>query len=331
MLVAAVAVVLMSGAHSLPALLALALVTGVVYDGARPVLGAAITELVPDSQRRARLDAWRFGWIVCIGRAITGGVGGLLAGWFGVPMLFWINACAFAMFAAVAAYYMPTGSRPAALAATATQNSSYRQAFADRRLVLLFASSLATLMAIRSLYAAIPMLMDDRGLGASQFGWVQLASALAGIAVSPMLTPWLGRKVAARFQPRLDLMVAAGLWTTVSMGAAALAHTTFNFIVAAALSTPGEIAWLVIAAGVVHRIAPPAGGGRYHGIWSMAMAMASVIAPIVTSFSLTLGGHRLVAVGTLTVGLIGAGLCLPLARALGRTTSTPAVSAERAN
>ncbi len=338
MLVAATMLVLMAGAHSVPALLVGALVTGVVYDAPRPVLGAATAELIPDPQRRAKIDAWRFGWIVSIGRAVTGGVGGLLAGWSGVPVLFWINAIACAMLALLAACCLPGQVRRRSTVGTGsvagTGNVSYRQAVSDGRLVLLFASSLATLTAVRGLYATVPMLMADSGLDAGEFGWAQMANAAAGIGLTPVMTPWLGRQVAARVHPRLDILAVAGAWTALSMAGAALAHTTLGFIVATVMCTPGEIAWFVIAAGIVHRIAPPANGGCYHGIWSMTLAIASVVAPLMTSYSLTHGGHRLVAVVTVAVGFIGVALCLPLARALGQSTRahdhrTPSFSAIR--
>ncbi|WP_262490858.1 MFS transporter [Mycobacterium simiae] len=320
MLVAATVLVLMAEARSVPALLIGASVTGLVYDAPRPMLGAAIMQLVPDPRRRAKLDAWRFGWIVSIGRAITGGAGGLLAGWSGVPVLFGINAVACALLAVVAAGCIPAKAHrrwPAATAAVVEAAPvSYRQALSDRRLVLLVASSLATLTAVRGLYAAVPMLMSDSGLSASEFGWAQLANAVTGIGLTPVMSPWLGRKVAQRIHPRLDILAVAGAWSAVSMAAAALAHTTLGFTVATAICTPGEIAWFVIGAGVVHRIAPPANGGRYHGIWSMTLAIASVFAPIMASCSLTHGGHRLVAVATVAVGFIGAALCVPLAQAL---------------
>ncbi|MHA7651828.1 MFS transporter [Mycobacterium sp. ML4] len=320
MLVAATVLVLMAQASSVPALFIGAVITGIVYDAPRPVLGAAIAELVPDPARRAKLDAFRFGWVVSIGRAITGGVGGMLVGALGVPVLFFINAVGCFMFAVVAAGCVPGRGRRPARGTPKPRSLGYRRAFADTRLTLLFASSLATLIAVRGLYAAVPMLMADRGLGAGQFGWAQLANALAGLALTPVITPWVGRKVAARVQPRLDILALAGLWTTISMGWAAMAHTTFEFGLATAMSTPGELAWFVIAAGVVHRIAPPATGGRYHGIWSMSVAVASVIAPILASFSLVHGGHALVAVITVGAGALGAALCLPLARTLNRST-----------
>lgn len=42
--------------------------------------------------------------------------------------------------------------------------TGYRQAFSDKRLVLLFASGLATLTALMGFFSALPMLMRDCGL-----------------------------------------------------------------------------------------------------------------------------------------------------------------------
>lgn len=327
MLVAALVLILMAGARTVPALLIGALVTGLVYDAVRPALGAAIVQHVPDPVQRAKIDGWRFGWIVSAGRAITGGVGGVLVGWSGVPLLYWINGGACALFAVVAACCIPAGTnsapRPRPVwrkrwrnAGPKSASLNYRQAFGDRRLVLLFLSGLATLTAVRGLYATVPMLMTDRGLDAGQFGEAQLANALVGLILTPVLTPWLS-KVVGRANPRLDILAIASIWTAVCMGAVALARTPLTFIVATALCTPGEIACLVIGAGVVHQISPPGSAGRYHGASSMALAIASVIAPIMASTCLAQGGHQLVAFVTVTIGLIGAGLCLPLARALG--------------
>lgn len=327
MTVAAGVLIVMAGARTVPALLIGAFVTGVVYDAVRPALGAAIVQHVSDPVQRAKIDGWRFGWIVSAGRAITGGVGGVLVGWSGVPLLYWVNGGACALFAVVAACCISRGTDLATgpatgLARRKSGHLSYRQAFADRRLLLLFLSGLATLTAVRGLYATVPMLMADRGLDAGRFAEAQLANALTGLILTPLLTPCLS-KVVGRANPRLDILAVASVWTALCMGAVALARTPLAFIVATALCTPGEIACLVIAAGVVHQIAPPDGGGRYHGAWSMALAIASVIAPIMASSCLMHGGHQLVAFVTVTIGLIGAGLCLPLARALGYATHCP--------
>lgn len=321
MLVAAMVLVLMAHAHSVLALLVGAAVVGVVYDAPRPVLGATIADLVPDPQRRARVDAWRYSW-TNIGAAIAGAVGGLLAELVGTPVLYWVNGIACALFAVLAACCIPSlESRPAAKG-----GSGYLQALSDLRLVLLFVSSMATLTALMSFLAATPLLMAACGLGAGAYGWTMLANAVTVVILTPVMTPWLSKQV--EHNPRLDILAVSAVWTTMCMGAAALADTTLGFSLAAAATAPGEIAWFVVGAGLVHRIAPPEHRGRYHGIWSMALAAAAVISPILASYSLIHGGRLLVAVSTVTVGLIGAVLYLPLARVLACSDETPMMAEE---
>ncbi|MGV0716117.1 MFS transporter [Mycolicibacterium sp. XJ662] len=310
MLFAAVLLTLLAGAHSVLALLVGATLAGVVYDAPRPVVSAAITELIPDPEKRAKVDALRYGCVMNAGAAITGALGGLLADRIGTPTLYLINAAACAVLALVAlACIAPDVRRPAAL-----KKSTYRQAFSDPRLVLLLVSSVATLTALMGLYAAMPMLMTAAGLDVGSYGLAQLANALAVFLLTPLIAPWLSVRVASR--PRLDILAAAGLWATLCMAMASFAHTTAEFSVAAAACAPGEIAWFVVGASIVHRIAPPAQSGRYHGLWGMALAVAAVTAPVLASYSLGHGGPTLMAITVMVVGLTGAALCAPLAQAL---------------
>ncbi|WP_085096223.1 MFS transporter [Mycobacterium paraense] len=312
MLSAAVVLALLGGAHTAWASLFGAVLAGVVFDAPRPVLSEAIAELIPDSGDRAKVDAWRMGWTTNVGAAISGGVGGLLAEDIGIPALIWINAAACAVFAAIALSCLPTDAcRP-----LGASKMTYRQAFSDRRLTLLLASSVATLTASIGFFVALPMLMSARGLGAGTYGCAQLANACAVMALTPLLTLWLARKVAAR--PRLDMLAATAAWTTACLATAAVADSTLGFSLATAACAPGEIVWFVVAAGIVHRIAPPAHRGRYHGIWGMALALAAIAAPLLAASGLRHGGPSLVAVFILAVGLIGVALCIPLARVLAR-------------
>lgn len=315
MLFAAVALIGMASAHSVWILLCGAALVGLVYDAPRPVVGAAISELIPDPQRRAKVDGWRFGWVINGGAAVSGGLGGLLAGELGIPVLFWIDGMVCAVFSALVLCCLPRDvSRPA-------EHKGYRQAFRDRRLVLLLASGVATLTAVLGLYAAMPMLMIRHGLDAGAYGLAFMANALTVMTIAPLLTPWLSRRVAA--DPRLGIMAAAAVWTTACMSIGALSTTTMGFSLAAAACAPGEIAWFIVAIGIVHRIAPPARRGIYHGVWGTALAIAAVCSPILASVSLELGGAPLVAATTLAAGLAGAALSLKLTPIIAKPTDVP--------
>jgi MFS family permease len=312
MLFAGAALIGMASAHSMWLLLCGAAVAGLVYDAPRPVIGAAISELIPDPEQRAKVDGWRFGWVINGGAALSGGLGGLLASGLGVPVLFCIDGVVCAGFGVLVSCCLPRDAR------RPVTKKVYRRAFSDTRLVLLLASSVATLTALVGLYAAMPMLMMSHGLGAGAYGLACMANASAVMALAPLITPWLSRRVAA--YPKVDIMAAAAVWTTLCMAIGVLSTTTLGFVAAAAACAPGEIAWYIIAVGLVHRIAPPALRGSYHGIWGSALAIAAVCSPILASLSVELGGAPLVAATTLAAGLAGAGLSLALTHHLAHST-----------
>ena len=308
MLWAAVMLAFLAGAPQLPSMVIAAALSGLVFDAANPVIGAAIAELIPDSARRAKVDGWRYGW-ANIGFAASGAIGAVLADWLGTEVLFVINAAACGAFA-VAVGFLPWGAPRQAK----SEKLGYWPVFRDHRLVLLLVSSLATMTAFMGFYSAMPMLMSASGLGVSAFGWVRLSNALAVIVLTPFITKRVGQRIMAG--PRLDLLAAASVWMAVVMGALAVVHTTVGFCVIGAALGPGEIVWFVVGTGIVHRIAPDSYRGRYYGIWSMAVAIAAVVAPVLASCSLTHGGWPVAAAATAVVGLLGAAVCLPLARAL---------------
>lgn len=314
MAVAAAVLMLIAEAHRVPVLLLAAMIAGLACDTPRLVLGAAITALISDPRQRARLDTWRYGWVLNIGAAIAGGVGGLLAEWMGTSLLYWINGIVCATFAVVTACCIPAGWYHAATPVTAHAGGDYRQVFADKRLVLLVASGLATLTVLMGIFAVVPMLMRASGLGAGAYGWVQVANGVAVVALTPLTTTWLSKQLAVG--PRLDMLAVAGVWVTLCMGAAGFAHTTAGFSAAVAACSPGEIVWFVVSAGIVRRITPPASSGRYQGVWSMTTAAAAVTAPILASCSLVHGWRQLMVGATVTAGLLGTAMCAPLARVL---------------
>ncbi|POY02366.1 hypothetical protein C3469_11505 [Mycobacterium kansasii] len=314
MAVAAAVLMLIAAAHSVPVLSVAAMIAGLTCDTPRLVLGSAITALIADPRHRARLDTWRYGWVLNIGAAIAGAVGGLVAEWMGTSLLYWINGIVYATFAVMTVRCIPAGRYRAATPVTAHDRGDYRQIFADKRLVLLVASGWATLTVLMGIFAVVPMLMNASGLGTGAYGWVQVVNGVAVAALTPLMTPWLSKQLAVG--PRLDMLAVAGVWVTLCMGVAGIAHTTAGFSAAVAACSPGEIVWFVVSAGIVHRITQPASSGRYQGVWSMTTAAAALTAPILAACSLAHGGRLLMVGATVTAGLLGTALCAPLARAL---------------
>ncbi|MFJ6437837.1 MFS transporter [Streptomyces sp. NPDC091416] len=311
MTTAAVCLPLMAQAQDFAAVCAGALIAGTVYDAPRPVVSAVIADLITEDAQRAAVNGWRYG-AVNIGAALTGAVGGLLASHLGFQALFWINALACAVCAAIVQRHLSSDT-PNATSSDPGAPPFTGYVLRDARLWLLWAASIATLTCAAGMFSALPMLMEHDGLAASAYGWTQVANALAVIALTPLLTPWLSHRCGGQ-RPMLGTFAASALLLGVGMGSAGLADTTLGYSIAVAAAVPGEIVFFIAASDILNRISPHQARGLYAGIWGSSLAIAVIIAPVLAAVSLTQGGDSLTALTTLSAGALGAVLCLPLIR-----------------
>ena len=317
MLLAAVAFPLLAEATGPVAVGGAAVVAGAVYDASRPVATALVSDQVPDAGARARITGWRH-FATNVGAAVTGAVGGLLADRAGVPVLFWINGAACALFA-LAVLWVMDADRPRRGEA-GSGRGMYRQASGDVRLWLLWLVSLAALVPAVGLFSIMPLLMQANGLPVTAYGWTQVASAAAVLIISAPLNGWLGRR--ASHSTMVGLLGASALVLGAGIGSAGLAHSTLEYTVAAVCAVPGEVALFVAGNSILDRIAPAHGRGLYAGIWGSTLAAAVICAPALAGWSLSHGGPGLVGLTTLSCGVLGAAACLPLGLLL-RRARTP--------
>ncbi|MET9934798.1 MFS transporter, partial [Streptomyces sp. NPDC006324] len=312
MSVAAVVLPLLAHLGSTFAVLVTAVIAGAVYDAPRPIVSASITELIPSEEGRARINGWRH-FAVNIAAAFTGFAGGMLAGVVGVAPLIWANAIACASFVLIALRYLDA-DRPGPRAATA--RAEYRAALGDIRLWLLILASLAALVCAAGMFCALPLLMTDDGLSATAYGWTQLTNVAAVVTLSPLLTPWLSRRAAAA--PMFLPFAASALILGAGMAIAGLASTTIGYSLAVALLVPGEIIIFIAAGNLLDHLAPADARGLYAGIWGSTLAIAVILAPLLTGWALDQGGDILAAAAAFVSGLLGATLTFPLAALMHR-------------
>lgn len=315
---------LLAGAHTPGAVAVTAFLAGAVYDASRPVFSATIADTFPDDGARASVNAWRH-FAVNVGAAAAGTAGGLLAGPLGITTLIWINAAMCALFGVLSWLVLPPDRRTTPGQSAPARH--YRSALGDTRLWLLLAASLAALTCVACLFSTLPMLMTSKGLSAADYGLTQTANAVAVLVLSPLLNRRL-TALASRPTPMTGLLAFSSLLLGTSMGAAGLASTTWEYSLTAALAVPGEILAFVAAGDILNRISPPHARGLYAGAWGTTLAGAIILAPSLAAWSLSLGGTAAAATATLTVGVLGALLCWPLARST-TAPSGPARPARR--
>ncbi|MFG2895256.1 MFS transporter [Streptomyces sp. NPDC048248] len=321
MVTAAATLALLAEVDSVPAVFAVSALAGACYDSPRPVVSALIADTVPDEGGRAAVAGFRH-FTTNVAAALTGALGGMLAGAIGVRALIAINAAACLLFAVLALRYLDSG-RPAPL--PTTEHPPYRVALRDARLWVLWLASIAALICVVGLFSTLPMLMSARGLSATAYGWTQAANAAVVVLLAPVVTPWLSRRARRTGRPLLGPFAIGSLVLGAGMGAAGLATSTDGFALAVALAVPGELVVFIAANNVLNWITPGGARGLYAGIWGTTLAGAVILAPLLGTWSLAHGGARLVAVTTLATGLVGAALCWPL-RALIRRSPCSADS-----
>lgn len=307
MLLATISLPLLAQAHTESSVLAASLVVGAVYDAPRPIVSAVIADLIPTDAGRAGVNMWRM-WATNVGAALTGAAGGLLAGSSGIAVLFWINAGACLVFALLARLFMSPDTRARRPAEPLAGRGAW---LADSRLWLLSLASVCALTCTSGMFSSLPMLMSRDGLDARAYGLTQVANSAGVIVIAPLLKPWLERR-GARAEPMVGLLAGSSLILGFGMGATGLAETTLGYSVATVVAVPGELGLIVATADILNRISPPALRGLYAGIWGTTMAIAVVVAPLLTSWSLSAGGSLLVAATTMGAGLAGAVICVPL-------------------
>ncbi|WP_228982214.1 MFS transporter [Streptomyces sp. DH12] len=306
MSVAAMVLPLLAHLASTPAIFISTVIAGAVYDAPRPIVSASIAALISAEEERARINGWRH-FAVNVSAALTGFAGGMLAGSIGVTPLIWTNAVACAGFALLAWRYLDADQPHPRIA---TARAEYRAALGDVRLWLLTLASLAALVCAAGMFCALPLLMTDDGLSATAYGWTQLANFAAVVTLSPVLTPWLSRRAATA--PMLAEFAASSLILGAGMTVAGLASTTIGYSLAVVLLVPGEIIIFIAAGNLLDHVAPAEARGLYAGIWGSTLALAVILAPLLTGWALDQGGGLLTAVASLAAGLLGATLILPL-------------------
>lgn len=318
MLIAAVDLPLLAAAPNLPILLATTIVAGSVFDAPRPLLSAALADLVDDDRVRASINAWRH-FAINVGAAAVGAGGGLLAAHTGIPALVCANGVVCAAVALLSWRWVDDGSArlPKALVEASRGVHPLRvgDALRDVRLQLLSMATLAALTCASAIFSALPLLMTRQGLSAADYGYTQVANAVAVLLLSPLLNRQLARR-AAGGRPMTGVLPAGSAILGLTMGAAGLAENTVDFAVPAAAAVPGEILVFVAAGDLLVRISPIHGRGLYAGVWGTTLAGGAIVAPLLTSASLSLGGGTCAAAALALSGLIGAALCLPLASSL---------------
>ena len=294
---AAVALVGVGLATSLPALCVTVLVYGLCLDLFRPAVQAAVADLVPERDR-PRAYALNF-WAVNLGFAVAVPLGGVLAA-HGYWTLFLLDAATSLAFALIILRRVPE-TRP--VRAASDDPGSLREVLRDRLLLALVACVVLHATVYLQAFTTLPIVVDGDGLGSAGFGLVLGLNGVLIIALQPLLLGVLATRQRGR------LLLVSSVLQGAGFAGHGLADTLPGHLAAVAVWTLGEVLQAGLLSSVVAQLAPPHLRGRYLGVFGFSFGLASLLAPLLGTQVLERFGQGALWGGCLVGGVLaGVGL-----------------------
>ncbi|WP_242608871.1 MDR family MFS transporter [Actinomadura formosensis] len=296
-------------AQGFAAIVAAALLLGVLLDMYRPAAQAMVADVISPADR-PRAFGLLF-WAVNLGWAVAMVLGGALAQ-EGFLWLFWIDALTCAGFGILVWRAVPeTRSRDA----RAGDSGGFGRVLRDRVMVCYVLITLVYTFVLMQGMTTMPLAMKEDGLGPRAYGLAIGANGVLIIIVQPLVNAWLTRR-------DHSLVLAAGFALVgIGYGLTSLASTVAAYTATILVWTLGEIAAAAVLQAVVADLAPAGLRGRYGGLYGMAWSGGFLLAP--------LGGTQLLGSGgAITLWLTCAGLAFTAAAA--QLALAPAIRRRRA-
>jgi MFS family permease len=257
---------------------AVAFLVGMASNASRPAVQAMMADIVrPEDRIRAFSLNY---WAINLGFAISSMGAGFIAE---VSYLagFLIEA-GMTLVCAVLVFVKLPESRPGkdtAHAAPADEPSvSLLTVLRDGRYMAVVGLSFLVALIFQQGYLALPVAMGEAGFTPADYG--------AAIAVNGVLIVVLQIPV-TRFIEHRDprrLLVVSSLLAGYGFGLTAFAGSVGVFALTVCVWTLAEIVNAPTQTGLVVRLSPAHGRGRYQGMYSMSWAVAALVAPLMSGF-----------------------------------------------
>jgi MFS family permease len=264
-----------------------------------PSLFAAVADVVPEAER-PRAFALVY-WANNVGGALSSVVGGAVGerSWLA---LFLADGATSLLFALVVWRRVPESlaapaARASAGAAPPRPDRGWRAVLSDRPFIAFMALFLVFLAVFFQFQLGLPLAMRRAGLDTAQFGRVMAVNGLLIATLSPFAARFLGGRDRGRVLAVGAVLVGSGY------GAYALCGPAWQWALATAVWTVGEITTLPVAIALVSDLAPPDLRGRYNGLYALAFGVGQTLAPLVGGTVLAGAGRRALFGGCLAVCL----------------------------
>ncbi|WP_326689515.1 MFS transporter [Streptomyces sp. NBC_01795] len=310
------------------AIAAVAGAVGMATNASRPAIQAMMADIVRPEDR-VRAFALNY-WAINLGFAVSSTTAGLIAQ-YSYHLLFFGEA-AMVLATAVVVFVKLPESRPEeqhpekrrepagqhpeekrepaghmGRTPRAEPRVSMGTVLRDRRFMAVVGLNLLLAVLIQQGFVALPISMGEQGLSSSDFGTVIAVNGVLIVFLQIPLTRFIQHRDPAR------LLIVSALLTGYGFGLNAFAGSAAFYALAVVVWTLGEMINSPTQMGLVVRLSPTHGRGRYQGMYAMSWSVAALGAPLAGGFVIDhFGSATLWAASAVigTVAAVGYGLLL---------------------
>ncbi|MFF5158976.1 MDR family MFS transporter [Streptomyces sp. NPDC000348] len=255
---------------------AVAFLVGMASNASRPAVQAMMADIVrPEDRIRAFSLNY---WAINLGFAISSAAAGLIAG-YSYLAGFLIEALMTLACAVVVFLKLPE-SKPArsAEAQAREEGVGLGTVLRDGRFMGVVGLSFLIALIFQQASVGLPIAMGEAGFTPADYG---MAIAVNGVLIVVLQIP------VTRFIEHRDpgrLLVISSLLAGYGLGLTAFAGSVGVFALTVCVWTLAEIVNAPTQTGLVVRLSPVHGRGRYQGMYTMSWAVAALVAPLMAGF-----------------------------------------------
>ncbi|MGN6183175.1 MAG: MDR family MFS transporter [Thermoanaerobaculia bacterium] len=313
MLSSSAAMLALSQARTLPAILAIAFVVGLVGEFYRPAATALLGDLVQPEQRVAAFGMYRFA--INLGFA----AGPATAGFLAERSFFWVffgDAVTSFVYGLVALFALPHGNRSASKDETPAE--AMRHALTNRPFIYFLLATLCLTWIEFQLHSTLPLHITSIGYSTRAYGTLMSLNGVIIILFELALTSWTQRL------PPKPLIAIGYALTGIGFALTGFASAMPVLITSVVIWTLGEMIYAPVTGAYVTGLAPERYRGRYMGLWHTMWSAGMLLGPLMGTWIYERNANMLWLV-CLVLGGVGAALSLmkgePAEKAEAITTS----------